>query len=238
MANTLLSLGYYYNESKYSAYMETDPPKITYEVYNQPIMAEMKTLFANSTYMIFNVSPTFMNYFRKNLNNNKYFFPFALMRIYFYFNKHVIVNKQNMRQILNSIDRILTEDKKHDASDNLQFLALKMKIEGPHMDINRYSTLVRENAEHPSILYSVGRLALKYCNYNQAFMELCDSALDTVIKMSQIHRDERQLSMCFYQKVYLFRIQNLHKRPLLIIQGVCAVFQSYGFPFAHKIYEL
>ncbi len=24
----------------------------------------------------------------------------------------------------------------------------------------------------------------------------------------------------------------------MIIQAVCEVFQSYGFPFAHKIYEL
>ncbi len=67
MANTLLSLAGYYNETKYAAYMETEPPKITYEIYNEPMMAEMNTLFVSSTYMIFNLSPSFMNYFRKNL---------------------------------------------------------------------------------------------------------------------------------------------------------------------------
>ncbi len=58
----------------------------------------------------------------------------------------------------------------------------------------------------PTILYASGRLCLKYCNYNMAYIDVCDGVLDAVIKKSQVVRDERQLSMLFYQKVYLFRI--------------------------------
>jgi hypothetical protein len=70
-------------------------------------MAEMNKLFVTSTYMIFKLSPTFMNFFIKNLMNKEYMYPYPLMRIFFYFNKHVIKNKSNMSLILNSIDRII-----------------------------------------------------------------------------------------------------------------------------------
>lgn len=141
-----------------------------------------------------------------------------------------------MGKINQSIERIIADDNSNLAEG--QILALQMKIIGPHLDITKYKQLSTNHHDDLTIQYMIGRLTLKYCNYNLEFMLISNRSLDRVINSTQVQRDERQLGMVFYQKVIFFRLQQLHKRPLLIIQNLCVIFKQYGLPFAHKVKDM